>query len=151
MGVFALVLLAALAALLVTACVTDWRTRLIPNWLNASIAAAAPLFWWTTATPLWPDVAIQVALALGLLVAFAALFALGMMGGGDVKLIAALGLWFPPFVMLDLLTLMAILGGVLTIVILIRHRRQQVEGKPEIPYGIAIGVAGLWTIYRTIS
>src|SRR3712207_8926707 len=49
-------------------------------------------------------------------------FAVGMMGGGDVKMIAALALWLPPAAVLKLLVIMSIAGGVLTLALLIPHR-----------------------------
>ena len=73
------------------------------------------------------------------------------MGGGDVKLIAALGLWFPPNNMINLLVIMSIFGGILTLAMLIHHRITRKSGRPEIPYGIAISAAGLWVIFQTIS
>ena len=60
------ILLCALSLLLVTAMVTDWRRRDIPNWLTAAAALLAPLWWWSLGLALWPDIAIQLALAAGL-------------------------------------------------------------------------------------
>jgi prepilin peptidase CpaA len=66
-----------------------------------------------------------------------------MMGGGDVKLAAALALWFPPGVTVKFLVLMSIAGGVLTLAVLGLHRLKEREGRPEIPYGVAIAFGGL--------
>jgi prepilin peptidase CpaA len=66
-----------------------------------------------------------------------------MMGGGDVKLAAALALWFSPFATLKFLVLTSLAGGVLTLVILVWHRAKEREGRPEIPYGVAIAFGGL--------
>jgi prepilin peptidase CpaA len=66
-----------------------------------------------------------------------------MMGGGDVKLAAALALWFPPAGTVKFLVLMSIAGGVLTLLILGAHRLRRREGRPEIPYGVAIAFGGL--------
>ena len=151
MGVVNIVLLAALAALLLVAAIGDWRTRTIENWLNGAIALGAPVSWWLHGYTLWPDVVLQVALAATVFAIFAGLFALGAMGGGDVKLIAALALWFPLVPFVQLLTVMAIAGGLLTIIMLVRQRMTRTPGRPEIPYGIAIALAGLWSISRTIS
>ena len=74
------------------------------------------------------------------------LFALGMMGGGDVKLLGALALWFPWQVLMALVMLMAVLGGAVTLVVLIHHRIAKKAGQPEIPYGVAISLAALWVI-----
>ena len=145
------VLLAALAVALVVAAVGDWRRRLIENWLTGGTALAAPLLWLAQGYALWPDVGVQLIMALGLFVLFVTFFALGVMGGGDVKLIAALGLWFPLPQMLGLLLLMSIMGGVLTLAMLAHHKFTRAAGRLEIPYGLAISGAGLWTIFQTIS
>ena len=57
-------LLAGLATLLLIAAITDWRSRLINNWLTGTIAITAPLYWWATGLGLWPDVAIQIGIAV---------------------------------------------------------------------------------------
>lgn len=107
-------LLAVLAIALLFAAGTDLRRREIDNWLNAAIALAAPVFWWAGGLALWPDVAWQVGIALAAFTVAAGLFAIGQMGGGDVKLIAALALWFPPDAFLQMLIIMAVLGYILT-------------------------------------
>jgi len=66
-----------------------------------------------------------------------------MMGGGDVKLAAALALWFSPVSTLRFLVFMSIAGGVLTLAVVAIHRMKKKPGKPEIPYGVAIAFGGL--------
>ena len=139
------VLLAALAIALIYACIDDWRRRIIENWLTLGIAAVAPLLWWANGFTLG-GMGVQVAMAVVLFVIFLIFFMLGMMGGGDVKLIAALALWFPPQYMMSMLIVMAILGGILTLGMMIRHKARKEEAPLEVPYGIAIALAGLWTI-----
>lgn len=143
---FSVALLGMLAVMLVTAAATDIRSRIISNRLNAAMALLAPVYWWSMGLSPWPDMAIQVGLALGVLVLFAALFALNMMGGGDVKMLAAIALWLPAGALLSLLVLMALLGGVVTIVTVLHHRMTRRIGQAEIPYGVAIALAGLWVI-----
>lgn len=143
-------LLALLAVALIIAAVGDWQHRLIQNWLTGSIALAAPLLWWAQGYDLWPAIGTQVILAVSLFLLFLIFFAINAMGGGDVKLIAALGLWFPLGAMLNLLIIMSILGGVLTLAMLAHHRLARKPGQPEIPYGLAISAAGLWIIFQTI-
>lgn len=144
-------LLALLSLLLCYAMVTDWRARIIDNWLNLLIAALAVPWWFSTHQLPWPDMAIHVAIAAVVFMIFAGMFAIGAMGGGDVKLIGALALWFPLSKVMDMLMVMAILGGVLTLVMMLLHKRSGAPGKVEVPYGIAIAIAGLWTIFQTIS
>ena len=149
-GVFlAYGLLAALAIALLGAAISDLRTRLIHNWLTVGIAAAAPAFWWASGLSLWPGVAAQLALGVAAFAVLAGLFAAGAMGGGDVKLLTALALWLPWQPFLQLIVIMALLGGALTLVCLVWHRIARRSGKLEVPYGVAISGAGLWVIAST--
>ena len=139
-------LLAMLATLLVAAAVTDLKKREIPHTVVIAIALLAPLFWWSTGLSLWPDAALQIGIALVVFALFAAAFAFGWMGGGDVKLLSALVLWLPAGAVLTLLVIMSVFGGALTAATMIHHRVRRAEGAPEIPYGVAIAFAGLWLI-----
>lgn len=85
------IVLASLLALLGLAALTDLRERRIPNWLTVGTAALYPVYVLSSPAPVaW----------LGALGAAAAVFILGLVlfarqliGGGDVKLIAAVTLW----------------------------------------------------------
>ncbi len=153
---FTELLLAGLAVTLVVIAVIDVRTYTIANRVNAAIALAAPLYWWSAGVPLWPDAAIQVGVALAVFAVLAATFYLGMMGGGDVKLAAALALWFPPLATVKFLVIMSLAGGLLTVVVLILHRlkprpapadgAEKEIAKPEVPYGVAIAIGALWIL-----
>jgi len=142
-GAFTEILLGILALLLVVAAVIDVRTFTISNRLNLAVALMAPLYWWSAHLPLWPDIGVQVAIAAGVFALLAVAFYAGMMGGGDVKLAAALALWFSPASTLRFLVFMSIAGGVLTLVVVGLHRLKKKPGKPEVPYGVAIAVGGL--------
>jgi prepilin peptidase CpaA len=136
-------LLVLLALLVLVAAAIDIRTFTISNRLNLAVVLLAPLYWWSVSMPLWPDVAIQVAVAAGVFALLALAFYTGMMGGGDVKLAAALALWFSPLSTLRFLVIMSIAGGVLTLVLLLVHRLRKKPGRPEIPYGVAIAIGAL--------
>jgi len=142
-GLFTEILLAGLAALLVIAAVIDVRTFTISNRLNATVALLAPLYWLSIELAPWPGVAVQLAAGVGVFTLLAAAFYAGMMGGGDVKLAAALALWFSPVSTIKFLVLMSLAGGVLTLGLLAWHRAKKREGRPEIPYGVAIAFGGL--------
>ena len=151
---FTELLLGLLAILLVVAAVIDVKTFTISNGLNAAVALLAPVYWWSIGLPLWPDAAIQVGVAAGVFFALAATFYLGMMGGGDVKLAAAIALWFKPFATLKFLVIMSLAGGLLTIIVLLLHKKRgkaPIDGdapaaKPEVPYGVAIAIGALWIL-----
>jgi prepilin peptidase CpaA len=142
-GAFTEILLAGLAALLLLAAAIDVRTFTISNRLNLAVALLAPLYWLSVSLPLWPDVGIRLAMGAGVFAILAGAFYAGMMGGGDVKLAAALTLWFSPASTLKFLILMSLAGGVLTLGVLAFHRLKRREGRPEIPYGVAIAFGGL--------
>lgn len=139
-------LLAALAIGLLVAAFTDLRRRQIDNWLNAAVALGAPAFWWASGLALWPGVAWQVGVAVAAFVVLAVMFALRLMGGGDVKLLAALALWIKPADFVYLLVIMSLIGGVLTIVFAAWHIARRKPGRIAIPYGVAICAAGLMTL-----
>lgn len=139
-------LLVALAIALVTAAITDLKARRIDNWLTGAIALGAPLFWWANGLALWPDVAMQFGVAVAAFAILAGLFALRAMGGGDVKLLTALALWIEPLLFLQLIVLMALLGGVLTLVLGAWHIMHRRKDRLAIPYGVAISAAGLWVL-----
>ena len=149
------ILLSALAIILVVAAVIDVRTFTISNRLNATVALLAPLYWWSAHLPLWPDIGMQIGIAAAVFAVLAVTFYIGMMGGGDVKLAAALALWFSPLSTIKFLVIMSLAGGLLTVIVLIAHRMKpgqiknsdgEIGGKPEIPYGVAIAIGGLWIL-----
>ena len=143
-----MVLHGALALLLAYAAFGDVRARIIPNWLVIAIAALAPVLWWVSGMSLWPEIALQIGVAIGFMVLFSIFFALNAMGGGDVKLIAALALWFPVIAFLQLLMVMSIVGGIITLGMWVREKVRKSGKNIEVPYGVAISVAGIWAIHE---
>jgi prepilin peptidase CpaA len=139
-------LVATLAIALLVAAFTDIQRRQIDNWLNATMALGAPVYWWAQGLSLWPGVAMQVGVALIAFVVLAALFAMKVMGGGDVKLLTALALWLPAQLFLQMLVVMALGGGVLTLVLGAWHVTRRRKDRLKIPYGVAIAGAGLWAL-----
>jgi prepilin peptidase CpaA len=139
-------LLIALAIALLIAAFTDIRRRQIDNWLNAAIALGAPVFWWSSGLALWPDVALQIGVAFGAFVILAGLFALKVMGGGDVKLLTVLALWVPFYEFMQLLLIMSIAGGVLTVMLIFWHTARRQRDRIAVPYGVAIAFGGLWVL-----
>ncbi|MEH3040107.1 MAG: prepilin peptidase [Sphingomonas paucimobilis] len=135
----------ALLLLLLLAGIEDARTREIANWKNAAIALLALPWWWANGLS-GVDMAWQLGVALIVFALFFAAFVAGQMGGGDVKMIAALALWLPPGGVLSMLMVMSLLGGALTLLFLADRWRLRAAQVAEIPYGIAIAVAGMLAI-----
>ena len=151
MGEFApVILLGLLVLILVSAGIEDARIREISNWKNAAIALLALPWWFAMGLNPWPDMALQLGIALGVFALFAAAFQFGMMGGGDVKMIAALALWFPFDKQVSLIVIMSLVGGALPLVMLIEKWVRRRSEQPEIPYGIAIAIAALLTLREPI-
>jgi prepilin peptidase CpaA len=134
-------LLAALATALLVAAVTDLRRREIDNGLNAAIALAAPLYWLASGLG-WVAMGFQVGLAIVTFVAACALFAMRQMGGGDVKLLTAVALWFVPGSFAQLIVLMAVIGGAASVgMAVFNMQRQPAE---TIRNGLSTAAATLW-------
>ena len=146
----ALALLGLLGLFLVSAGIEDARTRQIANWKTAAIALIAPAWWWANGVAPWPDMAWQVGVAALVFAFFVGAFALGQMGGGDVKLIGALALWLPLTPLIWMLVVMSLVGGVVTLLLLIEARLRRTTTRLEIPYGVAIAIAGLLAIREPI-
>jgi prepilin peptidase CpaA len=100
----------SMAVLTSVAAVSDLRDRRIPNWLTGGGVAAGFLLQGTVAG--WPGVRNACfGCALALLV-YIALFALRAIGGGDVKLMAAVGSLAGPQNWLVIFVLASITGGI---------------------------------------
>ncbi|MCP3730147.1 prepilin peptidase [Sphingomonas sp. MG17] len=143
-------LLVLLGLLLVSAGIEDARTREIANWKNAAIALLAVPFWIANGLAVWPDIVLQLGIALAVLAVFAAAFHFGLMGGGDVKMIAALALWFPFGQLVTMLIVMSLAGGAITLLMLIDKWLRRQSAQPEVPYGIAIAIAALLMLREPI-
>jgi prepilin peptidase CpaA len=116
---------------------TDLRRRQIPNWVSAAICVcgvAATAFGLTAIT--WGSLASGMALGFVLI---GPLYAVGGFGGGDLKLIIALGAVLGPWALLSVLAGMAISGGVLAAVAIARGQRQFAY-VPAIALGLLVHV-----------
>ena len=102
-----------------TAAAIDLRTHRVPNVLTLSIALTGLAFAMSGAS----DIGV-VASAAGCLIGFALLlpgFLIGATGGGDVKLLAALGTFLGPAATLRAFVATAIAGGLIAIFVALRR------------------------------
>jgi prepilin peptidase CpaA len=105
--------------LLALACVSDLRTRRIPNVLTFSATAIALLFHLLTGG--WSAAGWSIAgCVLGALLFFP-MFALRGMGAGDVKLLAAVGAWLGPGQVAAVALATSIAGGAVALVVAVSH------------------------------
>jgi prepilin peptidase CpaA len=135
------------------ACYQDIRYRTIPNAVPAAIALLGAIKWillGKLGIALWAIAAGSAVLAVTTL-----MFVWGWFGGGDVKLVSAavflVGASSAPAFLLG----MALLGGFLAVLALIRFRRPLAAGRtgsaarisagpaPTIPYGVAIALSAI--------
>lgn len=138
------------------AAISDLLSMTIANRVSivlvAGFALLAPLAGLDLTAIGWHFAAGSVVLAVTF-----TLFAIGGMGGGDAKLLAASALWmgFGPS-LLEYLVLSTVLGGFLTVLILGYRKsawssltgsniflRNFADQRLGIPYGIALGIGGL--------
>ena len=151
-------LAACLAALLVAAAIEDAVRMRISNilCLDVFVAAIVAIIVGGLDVALWQNLLVFAAL-LG---AGTLLFGIGKMGGGDVKLLAAVGLWCSLKAALTLLPAVFITGGLLALLILAARtiapkgsgaRVIVLKPRSGIPYGIAIAAGALLTlaVYRS--
>lgn len=106
-------------AVLVIACITDLRTRRIPNVLTLPAMVAGLLFHLATGGVSAAGWSLT-GCALGALLFFP-LFALRGMGGGDVKLLAAVGAWLGPSQVMMAALATSIAGGAIAIAVAMAH------------------------------
>ncbi len=97
----------------------DFRTGRIPNRLTMTGLAVALLLRGVGGLDALTAGSIGAAIALGLSLP---LFLLGGLGGGDVKLLVAVGAFLSPSRLLVALAAMAIVGGLIALVAVVRKR-----------------------------
>lgn len=148
-------------ACMALAAAMDLITMTVPNRIPLALivgfACLAPLVGLSL-----PEIGLQLAAALAALALGFGMFAMGWIGGGDAKLFAATVLWLNPEALLVYVFTSAVLGGVLTLLLLayrsyplptflmsqdwimrLHHPREGV------PYGIALAAGGLMAYAET--
>jgi len=98
-----------------TACVLDLRYRRIPNILTAVAALGGVIFAAALGGLSGAGLSLAGCILGGAL--FFPLFALGGLGAGDVKLVAAIGAWLGPLDVMWVCLFAAMAGGVLAVVV----------------------------------
>jgi prepilin peptidase CpaA len=116
--------LAPLIVLLGVAAAIDARTRRIPNWLTFGLMIGG-----LARTAMFGSAGGMTAALLGFVVGAAiplVLFAISALGGGDVKLLAAVGIWLGPGPVFAVFLVEAMLGLVIVLV------QARMEGRTKI-------------------
>lgn len=150
--------------LIAVACVSDIRSRRIPNSLVVTIAACGLAFalWQMDVRAALVSSLGGMSLGLALWIGF---YVLGVLGAGDVKFFAAAAAWLGPAGAWRAALVAAAVGGVLAVAFLVRQSRlgmtvhrlaliplarsfelsslQDItpdEARRQLPYGVALGV-----------
>lgn len=156
MSALAFAALSILPALVVVAALSDVTTMTIPNKLCAALAAAFVPAALVVGLP-WETAILHLGGGVAMLAFGAGLFALGWLGGGDAKLLAATALWLGWPGSLTLLLWTAVGGGVVAIGFLaVRKAAVFAPGLRgpawmtrlltpggDVPYGLAIAAGAL--------
>ncbi len=141
------------AGLLLYAAASDAASLIIPNWVSAALALAFPPLALADGLPL-DQIGVHAAFGFGALIVTFFLFQANVIGGGDAKLIAAVGVWTGAAGFLTFLLSAAIAGGVMAAALMVLRSRvpylpgapgfvnRLLEHKAGMPYGLAILVGG---------
>jgi prepilin peptidase CpaA len=158
-------IMAVLQILLLTyVALMDAATRLIANEICLTLAALGAINHLVFDPPQLAQSFVVTAILFPVLLL---LHHRGWMGGGDVKLLAALSIGLPIMQLVDLLMITALAGGVLASVHRVMRRLPHPSLPPvgssllrriyaverwrnvrhaPLPYGVAIACGGIWTI-----
>jgi prepilin peptidase CpaA len=158
---------AAIVGLLIVAALADVAARIIPNGVAIGIAVLGLTA--RVADGGLPGAAASIAAAVLALVVLVLLHARGLMGGGDVKLAAAMVLGLPLDWIYRFVIVTALAGGLIALVHLVLRalirtaphapprgtsllrraltaERWRIARRGSLPYGVAIACGGIWTI-----
>lgn len=136
-----------LAAVLVLVSISDVRSRRIPNW---TVVAVAILFLpWIFVGPVVSVLSSLEAAGVAFLISFG-LYAFGVIGAGDSKLLTVAALFAGLSQLVSFLVLVALAGGVVAVIslaldptralVMLQLRGRDSAGR-GIPYGVAIAIA----------
>lgn len=145
----ALVLASVAVGLFVAAAYTDIRSRRIPNSVSVALAllGLARIAMALIAGESALTAALDLAAAMTVFVLAAVAFRFRLLGGGDVKLLAAGALWLGAAALGPYILFTAIFGGVMAILFVGWHLvlPQSMRGvRPSLPYAVAIAAGGIF-------
>jgi len=143
------------------AATSDLVSMTISNKVSLALIAGFMVFALAIGMP-WPQIGMHWAMFAVVLAGGFALFAFGVIGGGDAKLAASTALWLGTEQLMPYLVVSAFFGGILTLIIL-RMRSVPLPEKVArvgwiarlyradegIPYGIALAAAAFFVYPQT--
>lgn len=158
--------------LMIWGAISDIRKYILSNKLCLSVTLLYPVFLislYMNDTALSLEyIGYSVAIALLLFFILLALFAFGLIGGGDAKYIPAISLWAGPVLTIKFLLITTVCGGVVSLVYLclfyIKGRFKSKSSdkinfsmplskkfkneENNIPYGVAISAGGIYVAFE---
>lgn len=154
------VAVAAFAAAMAYAAISDLRTFEVPNWVSGVVVVSFLVVALTNTVP-WSGLQPNFITGLAVLVVGFALFAAGLFGAGDGKLLAAISLWVGWPLLIPYLVFVVLAGGVLSLGLIVFRRFPLYAGfvatswigrlharKKDVPYAVAIGITTLFFMPR---
>lgn len=154
----------AFLLLMAWAAYCDFARMEIPNRIPLAIAGIYFVHVFLTPVPVAPLGGFLT--AAGLFIGGALLFHFGAMGGGDVKLMAAVGLWAGPDLIFGFLVIVGFAGGLLALVactplrFILGHAAANLTPrgggavslpKGALPYGLAIAAGGVFVAVTRLA
>lgn len=153
----------AFVALLAWAAYSDLRAFVIPNRLSLAMAVLYPAH--VIASPVPVDWLGGVMVGAIVLAVGFAMFAMRVAGGGDIKLLSVVALWAGTQNIVMTILVMGLVGGVLSIFVLVRLRFSAARAghdtgfvqwfgqavKTNVAYGLSIAVGGLYVAGQLLA
>jgi prepilin peptidase CpaA len=159
-----LILISGLAALAIGAALSDWARYVIPNQIPLAVAGLFVMHAGVLLARGTVPMALVWALACGVVVfaGGAFLFSQKVLGGGDVKLMAACALWAGPNHIAEFIMVTTLYGALLSAAFLLPAFRQKSETaeaqygvaavlKRRLPYGLAIATGAVVVCLRLLT
>lgn len=140
--------------LILAAAACDIRSMLIPNWISIVLALSFPFAAWAAGMS-WAEIGLHALIGVLVFVAGFILFSINVLGGGDVKVIAAASVWTGAAALSPFAFWTTAAGGVLALVMLIARRamtpgvdrpaflNRLLDPQKGIPYAVAIAVGAM--------
>jgi prepilin peptidase CpaA len=154
-------LLLTFPGLMAFAAMMDFFTMKIPNYISTMLVVSFLLISPLTGM-VWEHYLFHLGSGFAVLALGVVLFAIGIVGGGDAKLMAAATVWLGPENLPQYVLITALIGGVLSVALvmyrwvalprwlLVQDWASRLHNRKEgIPYGLALAGGALWIFPST--
>lgn len=150
---------AVFLGLVLFAAASDIGSMTIPNWVSIAIALLFPIAA-VSAQMSWAAIGLHAGVGALVFLAGFALFAMGVLGGGDVKVIAAVSVWTGVSALAAFAFWTTAAGGVLALAMLLARKavtpgqtrpaflNRLLDPTRGIPYAVAIAVGAIASLSR---